>query len=741
MILAVMNRLYVEDLDDYELEDLIDGVVMDAPTLYDAKSRTKYLNIPSGFDIETTKIIVNDNIKTAYCYHWQLGFGDYIIKGRNLDGMKKLFEFIISSIKSNKENYKLYIFDANLGYEWQFCKHYWREMDITKLFAKSKRNPLEIELGKTIVMREVLGLFGNSLAQIAKNYCGIKKLVGDLDYDEVILSSTIMTDKEIGYCDRDVEILVTLARDYIYKNYLCKNGNGQIPYTAIGIVRNRIKKELGKRLKSEREYIKSCMPTKDEYELFRRYLFKGGICGSNIVKMNIIYENCVKGADITSDYPYQMLTKKFPMGKPIIVDNNQFMKDNKPYIAVIRFNKFKSKSTHALMSAHKALNKEELKGDSACTILDNNRIQYAENIELVVNDVEFKSLKKVYKWKRAHVLKCWKFDGEYSILPEHMRKVVIEQYLKKEELKSLGKKETQEYRDAKAFVNGIFGMCATALFMEEWVYNDKKCDIWIEEDEDGNKVNKDYEECCELLFLSPFWGFWITSYAREMLIDVISKFPRAIIQYDTDSVYYLTNTEQSEALEKYLENKNRIMREKNDILFLSNKRMLSIGTWDFTKTFKKFKALGSKRYMYEDKDGVHVVLAGCRKSKKDGRKVGKEDISTLVLQCEYNNKKNGTNLSPFEFFSKDGMLIDEEHSEKLCSIYVNDEIIVDYKDRDGNIEKIYCPSSVVLEPIPFKMSMGKVHKELFEIAVERYMQNSTERKVYDIWKELKKSNI
>lgn len=740
MILDIMNKLYIEDLDDFELEDLIDGVIINSKTLYDAKSRQKYLNIPCGFDIETTKIIVNENVKTAYCYHWQLGFGDYIIKGRRLDGMQKLFEMIISSIKSNKENYKLYIFDANLGYEWQFCKHYWRKMNITKLFAKSKRNPLEIEIGNAIVMREVLGLFGNSLAQIAKNYCGIKKLVGDLDYNETILSSTIMTDKEIGYCDRDVEILVTLAREYIYKNYLVKKGEGQIPYTATGIVRNRIKKELGKNLKSERNYIKECMPTKDEYELFRRYLFKGGICGSNIVKMNIIHENCVKGADITSDYPYQMLTKKFPMGKPIIVNNNQFMEDDKPYIAIIRFNKFKSKSTHALMSAHKALNKEELKGNkeiNSCTILDNNRIQYAENIELVLNDIEFKSLKKVYKWKRAQVLKCWKFNDGYSILPSHMRKVCIEQYLKKEELKSSGKSETQEYRDAKAFVNSIFGMCATALFMEEWIYNDETCDIWIEEDENGNKITKDYEECCELLFLSPFWGFWITSYAREMLIDVISKFPRAIIQYDTDSVYYLTNTEQSEALEKYLKNKNRLMREKNNILFLGNEHMLSIGTWDFTETFKKFKALGSKRYMYESKKGIKVVLAGCRKSKKEG----KEGISTLVLQCEDNNKKNGTNISPFEFFNKEGMLIDEEHSEKLCSLYVEDEIIVSKKDRDGNIEEIYCPSAIVLEPIPFKMTMGKVHKELFEIAVERYMQNSTERKVYDIWKSLKKSNI
>lgn len=723
-----MKRVYVDNMEEFEIEDLIDDIIINAKTLYDKKFRQKYIKVGAGFDIETSKIIANNKVG-AYCYHWQLGFGKYAIMGRKLDNMKTVFEILINSIKSNKPKCKLYIFDANLGYEFQFCKHYWKDMRITKLFAKSKRNPLEIEIGGTIVMREVIGLFGNSLAQIAKNYCGIKKLIGELDYNKIRLSSTIMSDNEIGYCVRDVEILVILAETFIYKNYVAKES---LPYTATGIVRNAIKKELGHYgLIAEREKIEACMPTEEEYELFRRFLFKGGICGSNIIRMNKIYDNCVKGADITSDYPYQILTKKFPYGKPIIVNNNEFMKTKNPYIAIIYFNKFKTKSTHALMSAHKALNKGEMK-NSSVTILDNNRIQYAEHVKLVLNDVEFNSLKKCYSWKKAIVLKCWEFKDGYSLLPQHMRKVCLAQYLEKEQLKSSGQEETQEYRDAKAFVNSIFGMCATALFMEEWKYDENNCDIAIEEDDNGNKISKDYEECCKYLFLSPFWGFWITSYAREMLIDVISRFPKAIIQYDTDSVYYLTNTVQSERLEQYLHDKNERMRMLNNTLFLGNEHMLSIGTWDFTETFIKFKALGSKRYMYETKKkGIKVVLAGCRKSKIDG-------VSTLIKQCEYNNKINKTNISPFEFFDKDGMYIDKEHSEKLCSLYIDDEIIVNnISDDDENIENIKIPSCVVLEPIPFDMKMGKGHKELFELAVTRYMQNSRERKVFDIWRELK----
>ena len=51
---------------------------------------------------------------------------------------------------------------------WQFCKHYWKDLEITKIFAKEERDPLVIELSNTIVLREVIGTFGSSLAQIAK---------------------------------------------------------------------------------------------------------------------------------------------------------------------------------------------------------------------------------------------------------------------------------------------------------------------------------------------------------------------------------------------------------------------------------------------------------------------------------------------------------------------------------------------------------------------------------------------
>ena len=722
-----MTYLYVDDLSCTDI--ILKKMVVNSQSTYDKSSKTWFLKLECGFDTETSKVPLDKNVfgvdSTAYCYHWQLGVGDKALLGRTLDSMLYTFQALIDCINTYKPKHKLIILDANLGYEWQFCKHYWSKLEITRIFAKEKRKPLQIEIANTLKIIEVIGLFGYSLADIAKKYTPYEKLIGDLDHEMFRNSETELTPIEIGYAVRDVEILCELGK-HIYKTYMGKNE--KMPITKTAIVRNAVKKEAGSKLKSLREEFHDVMPTEDEYELFRTYLFKGGISGSNIKMMNKTLCDSIMGADITSDYPYQMLSKKFPQGKATRCPVVDFMSENIPYIAIVKFHKFRSKSSHALLSSHKALNKKFLVDDDR-TVLDNNRIQYAEELEIVVNDVEFNSLKKAYAWKHAYIMKCWEFKEGYKMLPQYVRKTCMEWYLKKETLKEKFS-ETQEYRSAKEFVNSIFGMMCTALYFENYEFNEEKCEIAIPTNENDEPIFKEYEECINNLFLSPYWGFWITSYAREMLIDVISKFPECIIQYDTDSVYFDVTQPESQLLLDYLNHRNSIMRKQNELRFMKNSHMLSLGTWDFTEVFKRFKALGAKRYMYEKQDGkIKVVIAGHRKD-KNGR-------PTLLNQCDYNNKVNGTNIDYFDFFT-DKMVIDKEHSNKLCSHYIDFPVRVDFTDYQGNTQEVFCPSAIVLEQIEFNMKLGVKHGELL-MAVERQMRNTHDRKaVWKIWKELKK---
>lgn len=726
----IMIEVYVDSIPLYELQDLVDGIVMDAPTISDRGTKEKFLKVGAGFDIETSRIPLaknSANLKAvAMCYHWQLGIGNYVLMGRRLNEMADLFAMLIDSIKNNKPKTKLLVFDANLGYEWQFCKHYWAKLGITKVFAKEERDPLYIEVGGVLMFREVLGLFGSSLAQIAKNYCGIPKLIGDLDYDVVRYTDTIMTDAEIKYCVRDVEILVKLAESYIFNTYMGKNP--RLPLTKTGIVRDAIKRAFGKDLKKWKEKICSWMPTQEEYEIFRVKLFKGGISGGNILLLNKVLKD-VRGADITSDYPFQMLTKPFPMGKAEpsgIKDTEELIPLGLPFIILIRFHKFKSRTSHSIMSAHKVVNKEEVKKSDA-TVLDNNRIQYAESIELYLNDVEYKSLKKAYKWKHEYVKKAWVFKDGYDLLPVPIRSTIIEWYMKKQALKA-DYSDTIEYKEAKEAVNSCFGMMCTALYLEEITFNEEECTL------EADMSAKTYEEACKSLFLSPYWGFWVTSYARAMLTDVITRFPDCIVQYDTDSVYFIDDDSvDSNRLKKYLHAQNEFYKRTNNIRFMHEPTMETLGTWDFTEKFRRFKGLGSKRYMYEKQDGeIKVVVSGCRQNKpKDDSK----PHSTIIDQVEYNNKKNNTDIDIFEFF-KDGMLIDKEHSNKLCSKYID----IPLKLKSPSEEIIEIPSCIVLEPIEFRMKMSESHKDLM-LSVQRYIQNvKCDRSVYDLWRSLKKLN-
>lgn len=715
-----MEYCYVDDLLPEQIEELVDLHLRSVKDVRDKSRKITYLKVGAGFDIETSRISFGEE-DYAYCYHWQFGIGKTAFMGRSLTTMQLFLRTIMEVISYERPKARLLVLDANLGYEWQFCKRYWQRLGITDIFAKEKRKPIYIEVGKSIMFREVLGLFGHSLAEIAVNHCGMEKLVGDLDYSKVRLSSTIMSETEIEYCVRDVEILVKLG-EKIFENYFGQRST--LPYTSTGIVRAEIKKALGVNLKAERKRIESLMPEEWEYEIFRTKLFKGGICGSNIMLMDKILDDVV-GADITSDYPFQMLTKKFPVGGTTRCKPTEFMTEDIPYIAWIRFHKFRSRTSHALMSAHKLMNKRESQ-HSKDTILDNNRIQYLEFAELLINDIEFKSLKKAYKWDRMTVMHCWKFVEGYSMLPQHIRQTVITWYLKKEKLKA-DFSDTQEYRDAKAFVNSIFGMMCTALYLEDFELDEENCDIV------GVK-NNDYLECCKYLFLSPFWGFWITSYARAMLMDVICRFPSIIVQYDTDSVYFRENgSKDAIGIRKYLESYNKLREVKNMTMFNGNEHMRTIGTWTFEKMYKRFKGLGSKRYMYEKQDGkIKCVVAGCRKSKKPGL----EGVSTIVIQNDYNNKTRNENVDVFDFFSNE-MVIDEQHSEKLCSLYVDDYVRCKSTDYQGNTEEIEIPSCIVLKEIPFNMKLGREHYNLL-VAIKREMQNTSGGAVYDIWRRAQK---
>lgn len=728
--MIMMKIIYIDEYKDPDYNWIID-YIRDMPKIFSKKDGIYYVKCGCGFDIETSRIEWDvDGVTAAasYCYHWALGLGDRIIAGRYLTSMCRLFQILSEALKGM--NRYLMILDANLGYEFNHCKRYWAKIGLSDIFAKERRNPLRLNVGKYIEFREVIGLFGHSLKDIAKNYCKTQKAVGDLDYTLLRHSETPLTETESGYVADDVKILVELG-DYIFKNFY--GNKDSLPPTSTGFIRQRIKKRIGASIKQVKAEMQSWLPDEYLYTDFRKYLFKGGICGTNIIYSGDLIHDVVC-ADLTSDYPACMLHRVYPMGKPVEIPPAAFMKrDNVPYIGLFHFRNVRSRTSHSLMSAHKALNRAELYDHIAAAdnqvTLDNGRIYKAPDLELYLNDIEFKAFTKSYDFDEdaSEIIRAWRF-AKYGKLPRYILDVLEDRYRIKEHLKSTGQKKTQEYKDSKAFVNGIFGMMCTAIYTEIFEF-DQFGNIIEPVDEDGKIISKSYEKATSSMFLSPFWGYWVTSYARYILTDVITKFPKAVIQYDTDSIYYLKHHKDAAALEAYLEEYNERIHDLNDNLFKGDEHFRTLGDWEIEEPYEDFKGLGAKRYIHSERDSdgaYHIaqVISGCR-------------AGTLQAQLDFNNQRDGTNLTAFDFFGND-MVIDKNHTRKLSSIYIDgyrmyhdqyypvalqstwkesedDPVAFGFKmevtDYLGKTSEIFLESGIVLEPAEFRMSV-KIHSDL-----------------------------
>lgn len=675
----------------------------------DSKSKKQYLIVGSGFDIETTTI--NDrNFISAYCYHWQMSFNNLTVGGRTLLSMYNFYQYLLSIIP---DGFRLLVTDANLGFEFSFCRNYWNKLGITEIFAKKKRNPLKVVIANKIEIREVLGLFGRNLESIADNFSSVKKLKGDLDYTLMRFSNTPLTETEKQYCENDVQILSQLGY-YIFQNYFGRNMD--LPLTAISELRQMVKQRMGKRKNFIMKEIQDNMPDSDIYWKLRNYLFKGGLCGTNSLYMDRILEN-VFCADITSDYPAAMNHYLYPMGKLYQIDSSDFLQNSKPQIACIEFFKLQSKSSHSILSTHKALDFDRKKVELSQPngkpyyIIDNGRVWYADKITYIVNDIEFRSIIQAYKYDYCVVHWALEFE-RYGRLPSYLLDVLNEQYLKKQKLKQMGLDETIDYMFAKNKVNGMFGMTCTALYCDEFVVDEYTGEIEPRK-VDGEVYKKEYAEAIKSVFLSPFWGMWITSYARSILIDAITKFPHCIIQYDTDSLYFYANHPESNKLREYLDNYNKHIIELNKAIF-NDKHFEDLGTWDIDKKpIKYFKGLGSKRYMcykYDKKKDKYVIkstVAGCPKG-------------AILEQYESEHGKVVTSQQirkVFEYFH-DNMVIDEKHSKKLRPVYIDDYkgmkfVKCKVQDYLGNEEEIILTSGTALLPNTFTLGLSDAHTRFY----------------------------
>lgn len=640
-----------------------------------------YWKIGAGFDCETTKTPKG----YSYVYMWQLSVGSLVILGRATGTAEQCLQMLSDEAKAAyyvghhhkpKQFPQIIIWDCNLGYEWAHFKRNFGRLGIRAVFAKDKRHPLSINVSDCLEFREALGVFGYSLANIAATYTKTQKAVGDLDYSIMRHSKTAMTETEIGYCVNDVVILAELGEIAL------QMFKGSLPLTGTGIIRKAVRDRIMSKgfmsLVYARQRTRKMMPkTLKDYQIMSQLLFCGGWAHSYFPAVGQVWEN-VRCADLTSDFPAQMCHHNFPAGA--LIGNRTFdeMCEAKHWYALVSFYGLKTKYKHSLISEHKLVEKRNV-------TVDNGRIYSANMISVYCTEVDFGNIIQIYDYVEVDFSDIHIFTQSKPCTPE-LIEVMMEQYRKKNELKQQGKSGTREYAESKKFVNGCYGMTATKIYTEEVIFSAEKKDL------DDEHSKKSYNELIKDLWLSPWIAIYTTAYARSVLIRFIKKYPEIIIQYDTDSLYFLDGLPESAALIEDMKAYNAWITDKNRKLFNGDPFFDTLGTWDFDDPIDKFKCLGAKRYIKQTGSKIKAVCAGCKPD-------------AYNAYCE----KHG--LDPFDYFD-DGMNLPPSESGKTTLCYFDGLPSGCYEDTitdpAGNTQNVKIETCAVIRDIPFGIFMSKM---------------------------------
>lgn len=574
--------------------------------------------VPCGFDIENTR---------QFMYLWTFSIKNVTVIGYTWDDYRHLLDMIQQVMKLGTKSktvkhrdgteedkvsapYTLPIFIHNLRHEYSFMKN---EFKFEKPFFldKKERNPLYLFDGKFVYI-DSYKIFPKKLEEVAKAYCSLQKMVGDLDYkvERNTEDAKKLTDKELMYCVRDTQILVELA-NFVFEHYFIPYG--RLPLTQNQIIKIIIKSYFDKLNKEEKDtmtkFLKAQTLTQDQYLFIRDEGFRGGYCASSLreIKGPVLYgdeASAYMSAIMHGHYPVSAY--RSPRTKPVNEKDLDFFAKTKCFQARVKFYdliakgdkliKYEGRSnvTWCLADGTYPKTPEEFSlAKKSIKTTASGKIWKAPCIEVSITDIDWEIYKKVYSWSKIEI-------GRFEVatkgeLPDYIKQAALYLYGTKAQLKKNGIKGPQ-YQSAKTLVSNVFGAMVQKI-SKELVFDNE--DAWLSQMLDS--------------LIKPQWGVYVSANARKVLIDMILDLGIDTWAYsDTDS-YYADKTEKSLKVTKAYNEQQKIKNiEMCKRYGLDQNIYDDLGCWDDdNKDIVHFKTLGSKCYMYMLSDGTFkLVMSG-----------------------------------------------------------------------------------------------------------------------------------
>lgn len=676
----------------------------------------RYLvNVVSAFDIETSRIDlpIENGYKQnshSFMYVWQFQLEDVTIMGRTWEEFFGMCARIRDALALYKKDIKantvpvLICWVHNLAYEWQFLQgiYTFRNEDV---FFRDQRKPIWARMYDCIELRCSYIQTNMSLAHLTKQMGVEEKLSGEIfDYSKMRYPWTELSEYETEYCIRDVRSLVKCMRLRMEKD---GDSLQTLPLTSTGYVRRDCKEAI-KPLYFD---IRDMKPDYLQYRMLRD-AFRGGNTHANRKHVGKILEN-VASYDMTSCYPAQQLTKKFPMKPFKWLDNNLNMERvltfvGLGYAVVARYRfeglKIKEKIPIPYLALARTKSADFIGG------IDNGRILYAGICECALTEIDLEIVLKQYTFDRVYVLSAMVARKDY--LPVSYRKVIQKYYELKTTLKGTSDpEEAYIYAKSKEKLNSVYGMSCQDPLHAKILYDDGNYTI-----QDLNKGTDEERKSALTGAAFPYqWGVYVTAYARQALqeaIDLIG-FDR-MVYCDTDSVKMIGTVDLSginKKREKLADRQGAVATDRKGIAHY-------MGVFEYEGTYDKFITQGAKRYAY--------VIGGCKYAGTCPNYPRCKMGVTVSGVSKKTNPKTGVPIAVEELKDlkkfKDGMIWRE--SAGSLSVYNDDDNFWYQVDEDRGV--MISPNIAIL-PNTYQMGFSKDYTALLQ-DVELYGEYIDRRK-------------
>lgn len=653
------------------------------------------IDIITAFDIETTTMSLpyigkDMNSAVSFMYIWQFQIADYTVIGHSWEEALSFFKEIRKAcLKIQRENGLESIplvvcFVHNLSFEHTFLSGVYYFTD-EECFFRDARRPLYCRMYDCIEFRCSYMQSNMSLSHFTKEMGVEEKLSGaKYDYNKIRYPWTELTDYEIEYCVRDVRSLVACM-----KVRMERNGDTlqTIPLTNTGYVR----RECRDALKPYYLDIKEMLPNLKQFTLLRD-AFRGGNCHCSRKYTTKLLDN-VYSYDMSSCYPAQQLTQKFPMGKFKSLDDDlreerilKFIGLGYAVVATYYFTglKLKTRTTIPYLSFSRTR--------SHNVILDNGRILEADICECTLTEIDLEIVIKQYTWKSMQIISAMTAKKDY--LPLEYRKLIIKYYENKTKLKGFDDMDSlYMYAHNKGMLNSIFGMSCYNALSEDILYDS------------GNfrKVKYKDEEAEKKLSRAKYpyqWGVYTCALGRKMLQEAIDIAGDRMVYCDTDSIKTLGPVN----LDALNEKRKRVAEEFGAYADDRKGTRHYMGVFELDGIYDRFISCGAKRYAYYTNHCKYAKT--CEHGKVCGLHLTVSGL-TKEINEETGFPKASEELGCIENFEENFVW---KNSGGTMSVYNDNDDINLIEPKTGF--QIHITKNVAIVPRTYRMTFAKDYEDL-----------------------------